>query len=469
MRIFAGGIIHETNSFHPQLTRVESFEIHRAAALLDDPGVKPFRENEVEVIPSLWPEAIPSGPVEYQTYRYFRDSLLDDLQACGTVDGVCLFLHGAMVVDGIGCGEMDLVRSIREIVGPDVLISASLDLHGNIDPDLGSYANILTAYRTAPHIDMEETRQRAASLLIHCIKNRLKPVPVIVKIPVMIAGDPAITDEQPAADLYAKLLDIDKVPGIVTSSLMIGYSWSDIPNIGSSTIVVAENEKYRDVAVTEASSLAADFWSKRGDFSFTVPTGTIEESIGIAEDFADGPVFISDSGDNVTSGAAGDVPSFVEKLLAADVRNVVVAGIIDSRAVDVCRKTGVGSSANLSLGGKIDTVNAKPLPVDGKVVHLTDSGAVLRSRGVDIIIAEKRTAFSTIDSFAAFDVNPAAYKVVVVKLGYLFPELKEIAKHTVLAFSPGFASQKLDLPYKNIPRPIYPLDPGFDWAPPRDM
>ena len=124
---------------------------------------------------------------------------------------------------------------------------------------------------------------------------------------------------------------------------------------------------------------------------------------------------------------------------------------------------------SLSLGGKIDTVNAIPLPVSGTVVHLTDSGAVVRSRGVDTIIAEKRTAFTTIDSFVAFGVDPTEYKTVVVKLGYLFPELRDLAKHSVLAFSPGFASQMLDLPYKNIPRPIYPLDPEMEWSPTADL
>ena len=465
MRIFVGGMNHETNSFSPQRTTIESFEIRRAEILYEDPGVKPFMGKDIEIIASLWAEAIPSGPVEMHTYSYIKESILDGLRKCGDVDGVCLFLHGAMVVDGIGGGETDLARAVRKLVGPDVLISASLDLHGNISPELADYANILTAYRTAPHIDREETRHRAFSLLVGCLQRGLKPVPVIVKIPVMIAGDPAITDEQPAADFYARLASIDKTDGILVSSLMIGYSWSDIPNIGSSVIVVAEGENHRGAATAEASRLAADFWSRRGDFCFTVPTGTIEESIRLAQGFEEGPIFISDSGDNVTSGAGGDVPLFVETLLDLGAQETVVAGIIDPDSVNACRRAGVGSDVRLSLGGKLDTIHGKPLSVEGQVIRLTGGGAVVSSGGVDIIIAGKRTAFTTMNSFDAFGVDPKNYKIVVVKLGYLFPELKRLAKHSIVAFSPGFASQTLDLPYKNIPRPIYPLDRDFDWAP----
>lgn len=466
MRIFVGGMNHETNSFNPQPTCVESFNVRRADVLRDDPGVKPFLARGIDVVLSLWAEAIPSGPVEHRTYQYFKESILTELNACQPVDGVCLFLHGAMVVDGIGGGEIDLARAVRESVGPDVLISASLDLHGNINPELADYVNILTAYRTAPHIDREDTRNRAFSLLIDCLEKGLKPIPAIVKIPVMIAGDPAITDEQPASDFYASLPAIDEKPGIVTSSLMIGYSWSDIPQIGSSTIVVAENAASLGAARAEASRLAGDFWKRRGDFRFTVPTGTVEESIRMALESNESPAVISDSGDNVTSGAAGDVPRFAEALIDARAENSLVAGIIDRDAADSCRRAGVGSSARVSLGGKLDTINGTPLSLEGDVIGLTDSGAVLSCRGVDIIIAEKRTAFTKLVTFDAFGVDPKKYRIVVVKLGYLFPEIKGFAARSIVAFSQGFASQTLDLPYKHIPRPIYPLDTDFTWSPP---
>lgn len=465
MRIFVGGINHETNSFNPLPTTIESFEIRRGLKLLDDPGVKPFADEGIDVAASLWAEAIPSGPVEKLTYSYFKESILYELGRCGPIDGVCLFLHGAMVVDEIGDGENDLVKSVRQAVGPDVLISASLDLHGNIDPELARHANILTGYRTAPHIDRERTRYRAFSSLVDCIRKCAKPEPVIIKIPVMIPGDPAITDEEPAAGLYARLSDIDRIPGIVSASLMIGYSWSDIAGIGSSVIVVAEGPEYREAARAEASALAMDFWALRAGFHYTVPSGTVDEAIRMAAETDDGPVFISDSGDNVTSGAAGDVPLIAERLVSSGVDGALVAGIIDPEAVGECRRAGVNAEVHLELGGKLDMVNGTPFSLDARVKRLYEDGAVVTRDGVDIIVVARRIAFTEMGTFRAYGADPERYSIVAVKLGYLFPELKAIAKHSIVAFSPGFASQKLDLPYKHIPRPIFPLDTDFEWAP----
>jgi len=465
MRIVIGGISHETNSFNPKLTRIEDFRIKRNYELLSDESVKPFTAEGAELIPTLWAEAIPSGPVEGETYRYLKESLLRHIRDLKGIDGICLFLHGAMTVEEIGDGENDLVKSIREVAAADTLISVSLDLHGNISPELLEYVDILTAYRTAPHIDRMETRQRALSLLIACIKKSLRPTPVIVKIPMMIPGDPAITDAKPASDFYSELAEIDKTPGILNSSLLIGYSWADSPSTGSSVIVVAEEKRFRDQAYRKACQLAAEYWKKRNEFRFAVATGTIDETIRMAQSFDKKPVFISDSGDNVTSGAGGDLPLFVERLLSNEVKDAVVGGIIDPQAVDCCRIAGIGCSVELEIGGKLDRVNGLPLKVTGKVANLTDDGAVLSIGGVDVILTVRRHAFIMIDSFRSYGIEPEERKIVVVKLGYLFPELRQVAAESLIALSPGFASQSLELDFQHVSRPIFPLDRDFSWEP----
>jgi microcystin degradation protein MlrC len=457
--------MHETNSFNPKPTCVEDFVVTRGSDLLDDPGVAPFVNQGISIVAGLMAEAIPSGPVERETYDYFKGSLLRAIEDGGRFDGVCLFLHGAMVVEGVGDGENDLVSSVRGLVGPDVPISVSLDLHGNISPELADYANILVAYRTAPHVDKEETRKQAFGLLVDAIRGGYLPRTVVQKVPVMIAGDPAITSQKPASDLYALLPEIDKKEGILAASLMIGYSWNDTPSIGSSILITATDEQYLETAKSEAAELAAVYWGVRKDFHFTVPTGTIDETIGMAQACDEKPVFISDSGDNVTSGAAGDVPVFLERLIALDTQDVVLAGIQDPAAVEKCRAAGVGEKVQLEIGGKLDTINGRPLSVGGAVVTLTDGGAVVRIDGVDVILTSRRTSFTTIDGFNAFGIDPPQRSVIVVKLGYLFPELKAAAAKSFVAMSSGFASQKLDLPYKHIPRPIFPLDSEMIWGP----
>ena len=472
MRIVIGGITHESNTFNPLLTR--DFGILRGEELLkyftDAPSsdTKSLLASGVEVIPTIQASAFGmGGAVEKDAFLHVKKELLELIEDVGSVDGVCLFLHGAMIVDGIGDGDNDLVKGVREIVGPDVLISVSLDLHANISSEMLDFADILTAYRTAPHIDAVETRERAFSLLVNCIEKKMKPVPVMVKPPMLSPADMAITAVEPASGLYGKLQEINRSPCILDSSLLMGYPWADAHHTGSGIIVIAEGEKCREEAYVKACELARGLWEKRDEFRLEVPSGSIDEMIRMAESSTEKPVFISDSGDNVTSSAAGDIPLFVERLLSLDVADAVVGAIADPAAVSLCEEAGIGNSLVVEIGGKIDTANGYPLEVKGEVIGLFEHGAVLRTGGVDVILTKQRTSFTTLDSFESFGIDPVNRKTVVVKLGYLFPELKEIAALSLIALSPGFANQDFSgLVYKNVRRPIFPLDEDFSWEPP---
>jgi len=333
VHIAVGGISHETNTFSTLPTGFEAFKILRGKDLFRDEAVKFLLRSGVDVIPTIYASALPSGLVEKDAYLQLKKELLRRIENAGRVDGVCLFLHGAMEVEGIGDGESDLVKSVREIVGGEVLISVSLDLHGNISPELLEFADILTAYRTSLHVDSIETKVRAASLLVKCIKNGVKPIPVMVKPPVLLPGEFVVTDVEPALELFHKLREIDQSPCVLNSSLLVGMAWADTLNAGASVIVVAKDEECRKEAYLKACDLAMKYWDKREEFHLEVASGSIDETIKIAKHSPKKPVFISDSGDNVTAGAAGDIPLFVERLLSLDVTNAVVGGIVDSDAV----------------------------------------------------------------------------------------------------------------------------------------
>lgn len=144
-----------------------------------------------------------------------------------------------MEVEGIGSGETDLVKSIREIVGEDTPIAVSLDLHGNISHELAEETDVLTGFRTAPHIDLEQTKVRALMHLMECIKKGLRPLNVIVKMPMILPGEFAVTDMEPAKSLYSRLYEIEHAKGIIDASLFLGCAWSDAPNTSLSVVVVA--------------------------------------------------------------------------------------------------------------------------------------------------------------------------------------------------------------------------------------
>jgi len=469
MRVALGGIGHESNTFSPLPTDIGDFKVVKEDGLLEDRVARFLIGEGVEVVPTIYAWALPSGVVSKKAFLQLEDELIKVLEDVDNLDGVCLFLHGAMEVEGIGDGETHLLKRIRETIGFKAIISVALDLHGNLNPQIVDYADILTAYRTAPHVDVSETRLKAAKLLIRSIKTGIKPTAIIVKPPVLLPGEYVVTSIEPAASIYRSLEEIDQKPGLIDSSMLVGMAWADTPYASASAIVVSDG-KTEDEAYRAVSELAEAYWNKRRDFRLEVESGEIDEVIKAAKASTKNPVFISDSGDNVTAGAPGDVPIFVERLLEFKVKDAVVAGIYDPEAVRLCMDAGLGGSVKTSIGGKIDKINGYPVEVKGNVVNLIDGGAVLRVNGVNILLTSRRRGWTSIDDFTEFGVDPAERKIVVVKLGYLTPDFRKIAKLALMALSPGCTNLLIEkLRYERVRRPLYPLDRDFSWSPLRRL
>jgi len=467
MRIAIGGISHESNTFNPLPTSIDSFAVTEGSRLLDDEAARFLIEMGVDVVPTLFARAPPSGIAQKESFLGLKDRLLAHLQSIGKIDGVCLILHGALEVEGIGSGEADLVKAVREIAGEEVPISASLDLHGNMAPEFVQQTNILTAIRTAPHRDLPETKVRAARLLLESLKNGSWPVSVMVNPPVLLPGELLVTDIEPALSLYQGLQKIDSLPSILNSSMFVGMAWSDTARSCATALVVAEDRKYEEKAYESVCELAEAYWDRRYDFHYEVEVGTAGEMIERAGRSSRRPVFISDSGDNVTAGAGGDIPLIVERMLAMGVAEAVVGGILDRESVELCKQAGVGARLHLEIGGKIDKVNGYPLEISGRVLNVADEGAVFRTDGVDIILTSRRQAFTSAESFRTYGIDVLARKIVVVKLGYLFSDLKKVAGLELIALTPGYTNlDTVRLGYKRVRRPLFPLDRDFSWEPP---
>ena len=456
------GIRHESNSFSTLKTGLQEFRVSRGHEIVQDEFWKSF--EDVEWVPTLVAGASPHGLVDKDTYLSLKEELLSRLRDSMPIDGVYMGLHGAMEVEGIGDGESDLLSGVREIVGSDVPIVGSLDLHGNIAPAFAESTNVLTAMRTAPHVDGLQTRQRAINHLMRCVKDGIRPSNALVKLPLLLPGEYAVTKTEPAHSLYEKLWEIESQPGIMDASILIGCAWTDSPYASVSVIVAAEED--RGKAHEYAASLARDIWARRKEFGAEVKTAPVEEAIREAMQARERPVVISDSGDNVTAGGAGDIPIFVEKLLAAGATDAVVAGLTDPDAVKACAEAGVGTEITINLGGKLDKVNGYPLEVTGTVESFDlPSLAVLRTDGISIILASERRPFINLRGFQRAGINPHEQQIVVVKVGLLFSEIRDVAKQAIMSLSPGFTSLMLDqLPYKRLTRPIFPLDSDVEWS-----
>lgn len=469
MRIAIGGISNENSNFSPIPNRLADFVVLTDEALLAS-NRYPFlgQLRDVTFVPTLFGQSLPGGPIEADLYQHLKTGILSRLQAALPLDGVYLDLHGAMFVEGMTDAEADLATAVRQVVGPDAIIAASMDLHGNISHAYTAQIDLITAYRTAPHRDTVETRQRACELLVHALITGVRPQIALTPIPVLLAGEHTRTDMEPGASLWASLTAIDQVPGVLHAALFVGFAWVDEARAHATAVVSGTNA---GVIQQEANKLALAYWNARHQFGFGTPSGSIDECIAAAVAAPEPCVFISDSGDNVTAGAVGDLPLVLERLLAHQVPSAVVAGLCDAAAVAHCQRAGVGATVETTLGGKLDTLHGRPLPVRGTVVNLVentkgDAQAVLRVDKVTIILTAQRRGFTTVADFTAAGVDPLAHKIVVVKLGYLFPDLIRVAPKALMALSPGASDLALErLPYRQLHRPMYPVDKEFAWTP----
>lgn len=460
MRLAICGIRHETNTFSPLRAGIEDFRVLRGEEVLADVPRQAFRD--VEWAPTLVSKAQPHGLVLREAFESMADELVARLCRTLPVDGVYLDLHGAMEVEDVGDGERDLVCRVRETVGGEIPIVASLDLHCNLAPEVVEKTNVLTALRTAPHVDRRETQVRAIGHLVRCVREGIRPLNAIVRLPMLLPGEHAATGVEPARSLYAGLPDVEAQSDVLDASLTIGCAWTDSPFTSAAAIVVSEN---RDAAGEQAERMAREIWRRRDEFAPDVVTLPVEDVVRRAVRETRHPVFVSDSGDNVTAGAAGDVPVVLRALLEAGAGDAVVAGIADAEAVARCLEAGTGARLTLNVGGKLDRVNGSPLEVAGRVVSVNPPRiAVFQVDGVRVVLTADRMPFLELRSFEEANVNPAEHRIVVVKHGYLAPELREIAGTALMAVSPGCTTLALEtLPYERIRRPVFPLDEDVDF------
>jgi microcystin degradation protein MlrC len=469
------GISHESNTFMTELTKESDFTVLRGEAVLaGQPWADVFKDAGFEVIPTLHADAWPGGVVERRAYEHFRDEILNGIRQAGHLDGIYMDMHGALHAEGYDDAQASLLQDIRDLVGHEVLISASFDLHGNPSSDFVKNLDMLTAYRTAPHRDQAETQKRAARMLVDAVKNGWKPHIECVTIPILVPGEKSITEVEPLHDIYAQIPDVSRKEGLMDASIFAGYCWADLPRSAMRVFVVAKNASYSANAKKEAVNLAQQIWDHRKKLELDVPSGTIDEMIIQSAGFSGKTVFISDSGDNTTAGAPGDNTQVLEAMLRHHCKNALMAGIVDREALEKCEETGMGNRVSLNLGGKVDHVFGKPIQISGKILFLssdslmkTDRGAaIVETEGIQTVILKSRRSFTQIRDFREVGVNPLDFKIVVVKLGYLFPELRDLKQVHLMAMTSGFCSLDIpSLPYKHVHRPIYPLDRDMVWVP----
>ncbi|MQB44905.1 M81 family metallopeptidase [Rhizobium sp. ICMP 5592] len=469
MRIAVGGIHTECSTYNPVLAEEKDFRIVRGEALTTAPYFAFLRDYDAEFLPTIHARAIAGGPVARHTYEAFKTEFLERLKPLLPLDGLYLAMHGAMYVEGMEDAEGDWIAAARAVVGDDCLLSASYDLHGNVTQRIIDALDMYSTYRTAPHIDVEETMRRAVKMLTESLKTGVKPILLWAPIPVVLPGERTSTVDEPAKSLYDLLPGIDAIDGVWDASLMVGYVWADEPRATAAAIMTGTD---RSVLEREAKRLAHAYWDVRKDFVFGCETGSIEECIAKAIASPTAPVVLAESGDNPTGGGVGDRADVLAELIAKGASGVVFAGIADKAATEACYAAGVGAKLDLTVGASLDTKGSQPVTAEFTVKFLlqtdddADRQAVVSIGGIDLVLSAKRRPYHNIADFTRLGLDPHQAKIIVVKSGYLSPELAPIANPNLMALSPGVVDQFVErLPRLRKQKPTYPFDKDFTFTP----
>ena len=440
MRIAVGGIHTECSTYSPVLMQIDDFRVMRGGDLTTDPYFAFLQDFPATVAPLLHARAVPGGPVSLDTYVVLKSEFLERLEAAKPFDAVYLAMHGAMHVDGMFDAEGDWISAVRESVGPDMLIAVSYDLHGNLSQKIVDQIDIFAAYRTAPHIDVAATMTTSFKMLIHALETGTRPGVVRVPVPHLLPGERSSTEDEPGRSLYAALPTFEN-DDVWRTDLMIGYVWADEPRATACAVVTGTSIA---AAKTAGRAIATAFWEARDAFRFGPTTGRLDEMLDIAAAATTRPVILADSGDNPTGGGVGDRADVLAALIARDWQDALIAGITDRPAVDACFAAGVGATIPLKIGASLDPAGGR-VTANAQVITLLDGDrqAVVRIGGITVVLAARRRPYHNIADFTALGLDPETVAMLVVKSGYLSPDLAPIANPNLMALTDGVVNQDI--------------------------
>lgn len=483
-RVALGAIFTECNHLGGipiDLSWFERYELVRGDAILAIDNsvvggmVQVLNEAGVAVAPLLWASTCPGGPLTADCYAQLKDELLDRLRQVLPVDGVLLPLHGAAAAEGVGDLEGDLISAVRAMVGPDVPIVATLDLHAHVSAAMVRDADALVAWETYPHADSYTTGQRGARLLVDTLAGRCRPTMAVAKVPV-ITG--AIHGSTHGDDPFARLMRQAKAHegrnGVLSTSVILVQPFLDVAEMGSGAIVVTDNDL--DGAVKLARELAEAYWAMR--FELEPQTWTPDAAITAGMAVAGRPIILVETADCCGGGAAGDSIATLAALLRADQQVRSLVPVVDPATAAACHAAGVAATVSCPLGHQLDPRWGQPIPVTGRVITLTDGRfryqggiydgvegnmgptAVLAIGAIQVLITSYGTYDWRDEQYRAVGLDPATAKFVVAKnpMNYRLA-YGALAKAIFILDTPGPTPPTIrHAHFEQLQRPYFPLD-----------
>jgi len=487
-KVAVGGFQHETNVFAPHKAGYAAFErrdewppLSAGPALFDNVAgmnlpvsgaLRRLKARGHDVAPLLWCSATPSAHVREAAFERIAAGLLDALRAALPLDGVLLDLHGAMVCEHVADADGELLRRVREVVGNDVPVAASLDLHANISDRMAEQASVLEVYRTYPHIDMADTGARAADRLDFLMRHEIARFPsrALRRPDFLIPVNWGCTLTEPAGSLYASLPGRVRGP-VAGLSLACGFPHSDVEEAGPAVVAYGLDAR---AAKRSADDLLAELGRRESQFRgriYAVEDGVAEAMRLAGEAGAGGPVIIADTQDNPGGGGPGDTTEILRALIAARAQGALVGIISDPQAAARAHLAGPGAHLDLALGGQSGFVGSRPLRARFRVLNLSDgqfpaTGPMLAgarmdlgnmalleaggSGGVCVAVGSKPVQTMDQSMFRHLGAEPRKARIIALKSSVHFRnDFQDMASAILIIAAPGpVAADLAELPFQ---------------------
>lgn len=488
-RILIAECKQEVSTFNPFLSGYDDFTLRHGQSILEyhrhvrsevGGALSVFDATPgVELIPTCSAHFITSGgTLADAAFERISDELLSSIKAAPPVDGVYFSLHGAMATQSLDDPEGWLLQQTRKIVGEQVPIVISLDLHGILTDLMLEQSDAAVAFHTYPHVDFFSTGERSARLLLRIVAGEVKPVTAKVHVPALVRGDELITASGSIRHSVNAAMQVEQSAGGLSAAMMWGNPFTDVPALASNSFVVTDNDPA--LAEREALRIAGLFWDHHEKMQ--VPLTSLADATLQTIENSSGTVVLVDAADATSSGASGDSNAILCALLDAGYAGTALIPIVDPAAVDAAFRAGVGQDVNTTVGGALDPARFTPLPIEGRVRMLSDgwfhsettrelwqagSTAVIQTGNITLIVTTRAVSLYDRALFLAHGCDPRHFGAVVVKSPQCERHMfKDWAARYIDVDAPGSTSANLrSLGHTRCARPIFPLDPEVTFQP----
>ncbi|MDP6466922.1 MAG: M81 family metallopeptidase [Pirellulaceae bacterium] len=499
MRIVSGGVQHETNTFASTPTTLADFirdsecgpelsgyevivERYRGTGCIHGGYIAGAEALGIELLPLLSARAQPSGVVQQQSLDTMLGWFLERLEAAMPVDGVLLDLHGAMVSEAHEDAEGAFIEAVRQLVGPDLPVVVTLDLHANITQQMVDLTNVIIGFDTYPHVDMHERGREAIELLARIIRGDILPVQAYRQLPLVTMPPMQCTLREPMQSLIQRLHRLEDEAGILTATVSMGFPFADIRDAGVSVLVTTDRDE--DLANRKVDELASWLWDLRDDL--TPKLTSIEEVMQFVDDHPDdGLTLVADGSDNPGGGAPCDGTVALHAMIEVGFQGGAVGVLFDPETAAQAHQAGVGKTIHVRLGGKTDDKHGAPVTGDAYVRSLSDGSfvhqgpmfhgvldhlgptATLVIGGVEVVVASQRRQCLDVEMLRIAGIEPTHRRLLVVKSAVHFrADFGPLAAHIFDADTPGIHRPDFAMfNYRRLREPIYPLHEQAAWPP----